>query len=241
VATSSHAQVDIERMRLEPPGQGFSGRMSASLSSRSGNVDAASVTIGGRTDYVHDNRTVLVVLNGDYGWQGGRQFSDQALAHVRYVHGLNERVALEAFVQGDYNKARLLDARAVEGAGVRVVLLAGKRAGLSAGTSIMAEHEELDLPGGARHPRRTDVARWSNYAGMSWALGERSGFNVTAYAQPQVDDFADVRVIGEGTLSARVGGPVSLAVTGSLRHDSDPPDDIEKTDTKIVTGVAVSF
>jgi len=241
VAEPVGAQVNIERLRLSRAEEGLSGRLSVSLSSRSGNVDATTLTIGGRSDFVRGPRTLFLVVDGDYAWQGGRQFSDQGLAHLRFMQHLKGRVAAEAFVQGDYNKARLLDARSVGGAGVRVTVVSRERATFALGTAAMAEHEELGLPPGARHPRRTDAWRWSSYATLSWAFNDRSGVTATAYSQPRFDDVGDIRVIAEGALNVKVGGPVSMTLVGALRHDSDPPDGIAPTDTRIVTGFTVSF
>lgn len=237
----ARAQVDIERMRQDSRGKGLYSRASLSLSTRSGNVDATNLELGGRVQYVHSRNTVFLAFSGDYGWQGGEQFSNQGLAHLRYVRSLTDRVAAEVFVQSDYDKSRLLDARALAGAGGRFEVARGERLGIALGTSCMFEHEKLSLPPAARHPDETDVGRWSNYAGVRWTINERSTLSTTAYAQPQIDDFGDVRVIAEGALETKVAGAVSLALTGRLRHDSRPPDGIESTDTKLGTALAVSF
>jgi hypothetical protein len=240
-AAPSLGQVNIERRRLERPSGGASAQLSASLSARTGNVDVTSLEAGGSARYAGSNRVVLLVFLGDYGWKDGERFSDQGLAHLRYTHGLTRRFALEAFVQGDYNGARLLDSRALAGGGVRATVIDEERAGLTVGTSYMFEHEEIDVPPGARHPAETDVWRWSSYAALRWRIGENAGASATGYAQPDVEDFEDVRVIAEGSLEARIREPVSLTVTFRIRHDSAPPDGIDDTDGKLTTGLAVSF
>lgn len=228
-------------MRQESPDEGLSARLNLGLTARSGNVDATSLEFGGRAEYRRGLRTVFLAFLGDYAWQGGEQFSDQGLAHLRYVHGLTPRFALEAFLQGDYNDARLLDARAVAGAGVRVEVIAAESAAVSLGTSYMFEHEEVDVPPGDDHPRETDVSRWSNYAGVRWGIGDNAAMSVTGYVQPQLDDFEDVRVIAQGALDAKVAGPLSLALTYRLRHDSAPPRGVESTDSRLGTTLTVSF
>jgi hypothetical protein len=236
-----HAQVDIERIRQQSGQEGFSLRATLSLSTRSGNVDATNLEVGGRAQLVRSRNTVFVAFAGDYGWQGGKQFSDQGLTHLRYIRGLRGRLASEVFVQGDYDKARLLDRRGLAGAGLRLELDSREGTGVSLGSSYMFEHEELDLPATARHPARTDANRWSSYAGLRWSINDHSGVSATAYVQPRFEDLGDYRVIAEGGLETRVGGAVALSVTGRLRHDSRPPDGIESTDTKLGTGLVVSF
>jgi hypothetical protein len=215
--------------------------LGASLSARSGNVDVTNLEVGGSARYARSRRAVLLVFLGDYGWKDGEQYSEQGLAHLRYTHGLNARLALEAFMQTDYNAARLLDARALAGGGIRVSLIERDRTGVTVGTSYMFEHEEIGVSAGATHPAETDVGRWSSYAALRWSIGKNAGVSATGYAQPNVDDFEDVRVIAEGSLEAKVWEPLSLTVTFRLRHDSDPPDGITDTDSKLSTGLAVSF
>lgn len=233
------AQVNIEKMRQGAEALGFSASLEANLSSQSGNVDLTALGLEARTEYRWPSDTVFLVFRGDYGWQGGRQFSNEGLAHARAIHWLSGRVAVEGFVQSDYNTARLLDARGLTGAGMRLRLIRGKVVRVTMGTSYMFEHEALDLPPGATHPDRTSVSRWNNYGGASWTPNDRTNLSATAYVQPQFDAFDDVRVLLDGSLDTRVVGAMSLAVTFRLRYDSKPPDGIEPTDTKLTTGLAV--
>jgi putative salt-induced outer membrane protein YdiY len=235
------AQVNIERMRQKTPEEGVSLRASAGLSSRTGNVDATNLDVGAFVQYHRGRGTTLLAVQGDYGWQGGEQFSNQGLAHLRYTRWLDGTFALEAFVQSDYNKARLLDARALAGAGLRAAVIDGERVGIDAGTSYMFEVEEVDVPAGAEHPDRTEVSRWSSYVGLRWKMSDNASLSATGYVQPQIDEFDDVRVISSGALDTKLGGAFTLTVSYSIRHDSEPPDDIESTDTQVGTQLGVSF
>ncbi len=235
------AQVNIEGMRQESPDEGLSARLSAGLSTRSGNVDITNLELGGRAEYVRGRDTFFFVFAGDYGWKDGDRFSDQGLVHVRFTRSLNDRFALESFAQTDYNGARLLDARALAGGGVRARIVDSGRVGIAVGTSYMFEHEEIDVPPGAIHPVGTDVSRWNNYVGLRWTITDNARFSLTGYAQPQFDDLDDIRVIAQSALEAALGGPVSLSVTFRIRHDSEPPDGVEDTDSKLSTGLTVSF
>lgn len=240
-AAPAAAQVNIESMRTANAGDGYSARAGVSLTSRTGNVDATSLEIRARTQYKRDDRTVFLIFSGDYGWQGGRQYSNQGLAHLRYVHGITRLVAAEVFAQSDYDKSRLLDARALAGGGVRLRFVDEKKAGFAVGVAAMYEHEEVGVPPGATHPARTDVARLSSYLSLRRSLNDKTAVHATGYVQPQVDDFEDVRVIGTGSLETALAGHFSLTVSLRVRHDSRPPDTIKRTDTRLDTGVVVSF
>lgn len=240
-AVPLHAQVNIESMRQQRGQEGFSLRGTLDLATQSGNVDKTDLGINANTRYRRAPGTVLLAFQGDYGWQGGNQFSDQGLLHLRYTHELSRLFALEAFGQTDYDKARLLDARALVGGGVRVALVEGERTGLAVGASYMFEHEELDLPPDADHPDETDVDRLSSYVGLRWTINDNAAFSATGYAQPQIDDFEDIRVIASGGLETRVVDHVSLRLGYRLRYDSRPPDTIESTDTKLSAGLTIAY
>lgn len=241
VPAAASAQVNIEKMRQSDGADGFSAGASVGLTSRTGNVDATTLEIGARTQYKRGDRTAFLIFSGDYGWQGGHQYSDQGLAHLRYVHGITPLVAIETFLQSDYDKSRLLDARLLAGGGVRLRFVDTDHAGVAVGTSLMYEHESLGLPPGASHPDHTDVARWSSYVGLRWTVNDKTTLSATGYVQPQVDAFEDVRVISSSLLQTALAGHLSLTVSFRVRHDSRPPDTIEQTDTRLDTGFSVSF
>jgi len=63
----------------------------------------------------------------------------------------------------------------------------------------------------------------------------------TTYYQPAVDDFGDYRLLEDAALSVKMTDSLSLKVSLNLAHDSQPPQDVKKTDTTYSTGIEYSF
>jgi hypothetical protein len=233
--------VNIERLRRSADEPGITGMAGVNLTARTGNVELVLLNVEGRVDYTASRWLGFVVGNTDVGWQGGRRFSNAALLHARSNYVLRDGLILEAFAQIDYDKARLLGFRAIAGAGPRVDLLDTPRWRLTAGTGYMFEHERIDVPPTAAHPAETNTSRWTSYLTVRFAEGRRLSTAGTAYVQPRLDRFSDVRALGDFRLAVELVGSVSLVVTSRVRYDSRPPDGIRDLDTSLLTGLAVEW
>lgn len=233
------AQVNIERLR---PGEavGLGASLSADVTLRTGNVELVQLGLGGRVDYVRDRARAFLVSSGDLGWQGGERFSNEALAHLRGIY-TPARLWPEAFVQVNYDKSRLLTFRFLAGGGVRIGLVSTGSVDLAWGSDYMFEREELDLPADASHPDETAVHRWSNYLSLRIAFNEQASLVLVTYAQPQLDDFGDTRVLSETRLGVDVTQAVAVVLTFRMNVDTRPPDGIEEVDTNLKAGVGLRF
>ena len=147
----------------------------------------------------------------------------------------------EAFVQGDYDKSRKLDARVLGGAGLRLQLYASEKRVVAWGSSWMLEYESYDLNETAKHATSTTVHRWSNYIVVRRSFGSAVAFSWIAYAQPQFDAFSDLRVLVDASLGVGITSRLAMTTTFHLRYDSKPPDDIEDLDTSLATGLQITF
>ena len=72
-------------------------------------------------------------------------------------------------------------------------------------------------------------------------IDERTTLDVTVFAQPRWTDFGDLRATVAASLKVKVAGRLSLVVSGSVLHDTEPPDRVEDTDWKTKTGLAWSL
>ena len=241
LASHVFAQVNIEKFRKTDLDRGESGFVEFDLSSRSGNVDITELSVDCRSDFVRETTDSFIVLRGDYGWAKGETFSDEALLHTRHIRRLDKRVRTELFAQIDYNKKRLLDFRGLAGAGIRMSVYRQKRFTSWWGTAAMYEREELDIAPADRHDETSNAVRWSNYLTTNVAFDDRIGWSSTTYVQPDFGDFADVRILCDTNLNVDLNRRLSLVVSFRLRYDSDPPETIEKTDTRLGTGLALRY
>ena len=239
--TQAAAQVNIEKLRAKPAASGFSSSVQLDLSTRSGNVDIHQFGIRTRSDYVNQNWSGFLVTQGGMGWQGGKRYSNEGLAHLRQVFRPHSHTGLEIFAQVDYDRERRLEFRGLIGGGVRWRFF--QRSGVRSwwGTAYMLEHERLDLGEGDPHPAEVSVHRWSNYLTTKAEFSEGTSGTWTAYVQPRFDKPEDIRILGEASLSGQMGHGFGLVLSFRLRYDSRPPDRIESLDTALRSGVKVEF
>ena len=239
----SHAdtQVNIEKFRKAKDNGGYSGYVELDFSSRTGNVDISSIDIECRSDYLWRAMNTFMIITGDYGWHGGKRYSNEALAHLRHVFRSGMRWQPEVFTQVDYNKKRLLSSRELIGGGFRCAIYKSTKNKLWYGTSIMLEHERYDLEESNSHEDIVTVARWSNYVTANVNFNKLTQLVSTIYIQPRFGNFEDIRILGETDLKIELGKQLSLVITFNIRYDSQPPDGIKLLDTEVKPGLVLDF
>ena len=231
----------MEKLRRLDEGKDLSGALEFDLSVRTGNVETLEVGLGGRVDHVGDTATTLFVSDGGLGWQGGRRYSNQGLAHLRQVYRRQSRVQSEFFAQSDYDRSRNLTFRGLLGAGFRTSLFSNDAARLWWGSAYMFEHEQFELEAEDDHPERTSSHRWSNYLSSRVRLEKTTALAWTIYLQPRVDEPGDLRVLSEGDLELKLRRSVVLVTTASMRYDSRAPAKTKSLDTALKSGIALKF
>ena len=241
VPCEAFTQVNIEKFRRKQMEQGYSGLIELDVTHKTGNVELTELEVEGRLDRRSGRSHSFLIIETEYGWQGGRRFSNEGLVHLRYVFAGRRSLQPEFFIQYNYDRERLLDYRLIAGAGIRSVLYKRDDLQLSLGTTLMPEREEYDLDASNSHDRRVTVLRWSNYLSEIVRFGESAALTSTFYVQPDLEDFDDVRVLLESALSIEILDRLSIVVEFSLRYDSEPPDGIESLDTELEPGLVFRF
>ena len=103
------------------------------------------------------------------------------------------------------------------------------------------EIEEYDLTARDHHPEHTSVVRWNNYLSVMYTKSGNIEFSGVLYYQPRLNAFNDYRVLNENFLRIILTKRLSLTVTVTLHYDSEPPDEIEKLDTRSRLGFGFKF
>lgn len=230
------AQVNIENYRGK---QGLTGSARFSLSSDLGNVDVVNSAGAGHITINTSNSVFLGVFKGGVGFLGGKRFANSGVLHLRWTLVVDPRYQPEIFAQGDYAKPRRLDSRTLVGAGLRFNAYAAEQFSFSLGSALMWERESLDLLPMDRHPASTELARWSNYINL--AFDGKIDFSTTAYIQPDLADFGDMRILGTAELHTPIVGPLHQTTSVDFRIDSKPPAGVEKADLKFGTSFGFKF
>lgn len=238
---NSIAQVNTEKFRGINNSTGFSGNVDISATVITGNTDFQIITGSTRLDYSWTGNYIFLVGNAGYGWENKEAFSNQALAHLRDVQSINDFLQIEFFLQFDYNKKRLLLARNLAGAGVRLKILTTTSIKIRYGLAYMFEHEEYDLPANSVHGRLTGVNRLSSYATFNFLIKNGFSFISVTYFQPKFRDWKDFKSISDNVFVSELSSLLDLTFGVSLRYDSRPPDTIKKLDTVTKFGLSFKF
>lgn len=233
-------QINTERYRQDAD-SGISGAIDLDGLAQTGNTDFQLLSLGVRLNYNRINSYSFFVFTGGYGWNDGKQFSNELISHLRNVEGLTDFLQFEAFLQFDYNKRRKLLARELIGAGLRYKILTSDDFKIRLGTSYFYENEEYDLPQVSVHGRKVNVHRFSTYSTFEFNINENIRFSSATYFQPDIQDLKDYRLISENTFSSLISRDFDFKVKFNIRYDSRPPDGIKETDTITKVGITFKF
>ena len=207
-----YSQINIEKYSNISNSDGFSGSLSFYASAKTGNTDIQEFGIDGRTNYEGEKFYSFLIGNGEYGWNKGREYSNNALLHFRYIRKLNEIINPELFAQINYNKSRLLLLRTLGGGGFRLAIISDSTSNLTFGSAYMYEYEKLDLSNNSNHSKEVNHHRWSNYISYSSQLSNNTRISIVVYAQPRFNNFIDLRILSENHLGVKLTEELSLAV-----------------------------
>jgi hypothetical protein len=236
-----YSQVNTERYRYIEDSLGFSGIIKLDASIRTGNTDIQEIGSEILLDYKKPESTILFIMNGDYGWNKGQQFSNEALAHLRYVQALNESLKFEVFAQVNYDKSLLLLFRSLGGAGLRFKLFETKHSMLWFGSAYMLEYERYSEPRRFIEKKKILANRWSNYLSYNLRIQKNVSISSVIYYQPRFNLWRDTRILSENSLIVNLSGSFSLFVNFKLRYDRFTPVSIKKVDTRTKFGFIYNF
>lgn len=235
VASPAICQVNIEAMRAAGDPGVWKHQIGVQAGLRAGSVERADVGLDFRSEHEGKAGDWLGLIDGEIGWQDGRRYSNQGLAHLRYTRGDDEKqLTTEIFLQFDYALQRRLRSRGLLGGGLRWRWTST----LFFGTGIMLEGEENDLPTNAS--LRTRHVRSTNYVSGNLAVG-KGKLSFTAYVQPRLNRMTDVRTLLDSRLSAPLSSKAGISLSLRLRHDNQPLHGVEKLDLKLSAGMTLEI
>lgn len=240
--TVAHAIVNIEALQTGAPPQGYSGAVDVSADGQSGNSDKLGVNAGARLQWHGGAVTNFVILRYTYGESFGVQDTNKLFSHARHIRQVTDLTAYEGFIQAERNTFARLSFRGLIGGGARFTLAETpniKKVHLGLGGFF--SRETLEKRAGLTDAGSNNTWRINTYLNYVQQLNHSVRVLSTTYYQPAVDDFGDYRLLEDAALSVKMTDSLSLKVSLNLAHDSQPPQDVKKTDTTYSTGIEYSF
>jgi len=236
LASGANAEIVDTIGGFDESSEGWSGRLAGSFSVSGGNTDKSSVTGSGRAQWQSTTERVRLILAGTQERADGERTDEEALGHLRHNHRLDTWLRTLAFVQMQHNPFQRLKSRTLFGAGLRVEPLTRERTTVAVGAAYMLELERLE-----GEAETTTAHRLASFVALNASPRDGVELRATAFVQPRVDAFDDVRLSLDVAASSRVVGGLSLVVAGSLTYDSEPPADVVEEDWTVESGLELSL
>jgi hypothetical protein len=237
--------VNIENMLAGDPREGVEGALQIGLELKQGNSEYLQMDANGLIRWHGGIHIVQAVLGGSYRTAQGNKVADSALGHLRYGYELSSRLRLEALVQIQKDAFVYLRRRVLAGAGVRANIFSST---LSTRSDAVEPHRRLDVGLIIMHEsedlRGTEAdpgLRASLLISTGWTLSATASLGCQIYVQPALKDLHDARLLGDGNLTVKVLGPMSLQLTARVVNDSRPPLGVKNTDYLLRNTLVFAF
>ena len=232
-----------------PTGQGedgFSGKLSTSVTWRTGNTDLLQLAASTNAAYHQDKHGVLFKAQVTYGSKSSDVYIARTFEHLRYRYAVLDWLTTETLLQHQYDMFKKLKFRALLGLGVAASWQPLEDLSLVLGSTYLLEREvegedvEITLSGFSDFDHR-----WSNYLQLGWNVTESIGLKSTTFLQPKFNDFGDLRIHSENGLTVKANKVFAITVSFTATYDSDPYSDanteVESLDTNLKTSLDFTF
>ena len=235
-------QVNVETLRGDLRQKPAIAQIEGSFTGRLGNVQA--VIAGGSANGAArwGKHRFYGSSSGDYTRFSSETRVSKSFVHFRYNYLLlQDWLLAEMFVQQQHDKFQRLLSRDLFGAGPRFVLAEEEDIRFAYGTSWMLEYERIAVAPGARDNPEILAHRWNHYLSAMVRPDDRVRALATIYFQPRFDEFSDIRVLFETAVQTDLTKVFGLKVLATVRHDTQPPTEVKRTDIEVKNAIVVKF
>lgn len=234
----SQGIVDVHEQYFAAPESSKLSSWSFDLSGATGNDDRQAISIETHNLLRDENRTWLFVANYSKAESNDLETEDNQFAHVRYVHHVDDGRGIEVFGQAQRNRFQKLASRYLLGAGYRWDLSHSSGPRRLFGVGLFREQEEL-----VTLAEKESVWRGNLYATFNIPLdvAKGSSLNFSAYVQPDIENFGDLRSIAVAKFIVQLTDRLSIDFTLAYDHDSQPAFGIDAQNFRYSSGPTYTF
>ncbi len=232
-----------------PTGQsedGFSGKLSTSVTWRTGNTDLLQLAASTNAAYHQGKHGVLFKAQVTYGSKSSDVYIARTFEHLRYRFAVLDWLTAETLLQHQYDMFKKLKFRALVGGGMAASWQPLDDLSLVLGSTYLLEREVEGEDAEITLSSFSDFDhRWSNYLQLGWNITETIGLKSTTFLQPKLTDFGDLRIHSENGLTVKANDVFSITVSFTATYDSEPYSDentdVESLDTNLKTTLGFNF
>lgn len=247
LTTQAWAISNIESERPNLPEMGLDASVKLGLDGKTGNDEEADYSGSTKLVYRFDNEVLLFIAEKEYGSTRDIKDTDNAFAHGRWSHLLDQRWMVEAFAQWEQDEFDNINSRVLLGGGGRYLLRHKPDVySFTLGFGAFHEQEKLDL---VTYQQTDNFWRLNTFYTYKYQMNKQVSLINTTYVQPRVDDVSDLRVLFDFGLKVSITDSLALKLAYKLTYDSDPaqnfdidpPIDNYKTNTEYQTSLEYTF
>lgn len=252
---TSQAQVNAEQFRALNVDQGWSGQIRGDISWLTGNVTWLDLSSTGALRF-HDDPIAgpksvpahrwLLIANARLVRSDDERIINRGLGHTRWTWMWTRYLGLDLFAQVQFDQFQRLRLRVVSGGNLRLEFVRTPRALIAMGSGYMPEYESFNegAPRCATNAQDFDCLnhRWNNYlTGNVTIIENVLDFTHTSYVQPRFNDFSDVHMLHSSGWDIHITKHLNLTTRLEVQHDTTPPPEVVRTDTRFSQGVELVF
>ncbi len=235
------AIVNMDDLHFKQHEEGLSGTINFQASSSSGNTESSNVSFSNQLQWNKQEHINLLVLGHEYGKTNDTRTRNKSFIHGRHVRQFSSQMNYEFYAQAEVNEFTRLTYRGLLGTGVRIPFADSTSHTAYLGLGGFREVEKIDPIEGSAQEEINRTGRWNFYLMSRYKLAERIKFSNTFYWQPRMANFSDRRALFVSSLLIETTKQLSIQFSYESAYDSQPPDVVEKRDSKIKTGIVYNF
>jgi Protein of unknown function, DUF481 len=237
---SAFAQVNVEPLRsqLKERGQAINVRMS--VAGQQGNTNGVQLSSGAFYGLSSEQNLFYLQVSGDYGHTNRVTQVAKAFAHGRYNRRLYSWLLGEVFAQWESDRFRRVQSRELFGTGPRFEITRHEDFDVVYGASYMLEvTKRTDFIEASQ--RHTTYQRLNNYGTFMYRIHDQVTLAETFYYQPRFADPTDYWLLSVFSATFQVTPVLSSGLNFTIRHESNAPTPIKKTDAEVISSLNLTF
>ena len=247
-ASTAFGQVNTEKFRRHLKKDGFVFSAGLNFGYSGGNSDYVSAEATARVDYNGKRNNAFMVGNFDYKESNKEKVVSKGFLHLRGVRPVTPGIAIEGFLQQEFNKFLLLNDRKLAGTGLRIRAMDFRPekdtlTGLGSylGLGVMYEREVYNIGTEVEELVIKEPLRITSYLTLDYAISERINCWAVGYFQPKIDRLDNFKAVFETGMEIWVIGKLFFTFDLGYRFISEPAGDVKNYDIAIKNGLRVTL
>lgn len=235
------AIVPVDKFNITP--LNLTGNVGVILEGEAGNRTEQDYNINGILRYGWKTQSLVWISDFNYTRIDGRKNEDDLFTHIRFIKNnyINDNVDAEFFIQYNYDDFADLSSRKLIGMGARWRLERTEgevKYQRQFGFGAFYEDENS-----ASTRLNNTTVRANLYAKFRYQDAAKRPFELytTAYVQPSLQQLKDLRILVIAGVEFPITSALSFSVEAEIEHDSQPFDNVEKTNLEYGVKLSYSF